>query len=150
MLQRPALTRAVLRTAAKYLSHQHKAQSSKTSNIAPKPHINHLTLPAVSPNQQTVSIPKATPSVQICIPQPQSTVSDKPIILSGSSDNNKIVPQVLVSKPPDPNGYNQSKRSSKVSKPNRRHTDTVLLKNTFSLEPLKISKHFHSLRWYHS
>ena len=122
---RPPHTTDVLRIAAKPPSPQSTAQprvAAKPPNIQHKP-------PVGNTNQQELSIPRSTQDGQISVPQPQSVLSGKSIMSPGPGDNKKDSPKVSVPKPPGlvQKDTNNLRRSSRVSKPNRKYIDVVRL-----------------------
>ena len=117
---RPPHTTDVLRIAAKAPSPQPSAQP----RVSVKPPLAYSIH-----HQQELSTPRTTQGVQISVPQPYPVLSDKPIMSKGSGDDNKASPMVSVLKPLDlvQKDTRNLRRSSRVSKPNRKYTDIVTL-----------------------
>ena len=81
-----------------------------------------------------MSIPTPAQGVQTSVPQPQCMISIKLNMPPGSGDNNNTSPKVSAPKPLDLMQKDKSnvRRSSRMSKPNRKYINIVsLVKNTF-------------------
>ena len=78
-----------------------------------------------------MSNPRSALSAQTNVPQLKSVskANDKPIIHTGTGNNNKVIPKASVPKPPDlvQKETSSLRRSSRVSKPNRKYIDIVSL-----------------------
>ena len=106
--------------------------TTKPRTAAKSPGIQH-TLSAVYTNQQAVIIPKTIPDVQTSVPQPHPMVSDNPIVPLGLAIIIKPLCKVSVHKAQDPVQKDtiNLRRSSRVSKSNRKYLDVVsIVKNT--------------------
>ena len=109
--------------------------AAKSPSLQPTAQPTDGSRAAVVSSQPGRSASEAYINVQIDLSQPQSVIkaNDMPVIIPGSGNNNKVSPSVSALKPPDlvQKDMINLRRSSRVSKPNRKYINIVpLVKST--------------------
>ena len=123
--------------------HQWHPDSWSPSFIQPAKTIEKPRVASMPPSEPQPALPTPVPpsppripSVSVPKPHPVIQENDRPHKPTGSGNNNKAIPMVSVSKPPGPvqvpdKPQDTTKetttlhRSNRVSKPNKRHADTL-------------------------
>ena len=149
LIFKPAKTNEIIRTAAKPPSTQPTGlKKPRVATMPPSEPQSPLPPPVPSP-------PPRIPSVSESKPHPVIQENDRPVNPTWSGDNNKAILKVPVSKTPGPvqvpdKPQDTTKetttlhRSNRVSKPNKRHADTLniasMVKNNLWMWPKKPPK----------